>query len=818
MTNSVHPITTGIAWCLAWGQQRQPQFDLSVLQQMRQALNEGTDVPEEVRELVEQVKRLQDIDENYFPDTLEQLKNNYPNLWGQEMQIGLVYGGATKIKQYVFEAAKLSDIRGASAILDRINLIDLPAFFKCEESQDFPECQRARNYCQTVRRQLQNKNEQLQQLWKALIPELVIYSTGGNILAFCPTAFINELSNLIEKRYTEETLTANSCAVGDSFRLLEIRFGLLKTPIEQTKWLDWYSEDEKRQTHPITKAYFGKVENGQEWGELFKNRKNFNEVTGKLAALFQKRRNGNHLPDVERPSRRYPPMFETHPYLQRDEGQHRIAISPANSLPDNPWFSDTLARKHIVGQRTKREGFQGQKWWTNNSAWKLQYGQIKKLWNSGYLESWVVKFKAFLDRSYLQHQYYRNIAEPKKIQEARSLTEIGNASNGFVGYIYADGNNMGGYIQKQLKTPEDYRRFSRDIFTATEESVYKALGQHLQPHELKNLTGENKHRNGVIIHPFEILTIGGDDVMLIVPADKALAIAKTIGEEFENILLEGEKIQAKVDYRITDENILSRSRICHRYKETNTAPASQCKLSMSVGVLITAYNTPIYYAENLTNQLLKSAKKKAKQLKQWHDYYGGTVDFLTMKSVTMISSNIESFRKEALIKQPPKQPKLKLYGTPYTLYELGGLLKTAEKLRESGFPRSQLYQIRSLLEQGKHTAILNYRYFRVRLKAENQDLLKKNFEEAWCWTITNDGNLAPWMFSYSTVLNKIVLLAALILSSMQKVQVQYALLNLLCKSTYETIWRELVDLYPFISELELEQQQNQQYSQTEMQR
>ena len=132
MTNSVHPMATGIAWCLAWGDKREPQFELSVLQQMRQALNEGKEVPEEVRSLVEQAQQLQAIPKDYFPKTLTQLQNDYPDLWQQSTQIGLVYGGATKIKQYVFEDAKLPDIRGASALLDQINLIDLPAFFGLE--------------------------------------------------------------------------------------------------------------------------------------------------------------------------------------------------------------------------------------------------------------------------------------------------------------------------------------------------------------------------------------------------------------------------------------------------------------------------------------------------------------------------------------------------------------------------------------------------------------------------------------------------------------------------------------------------------------
>jgi len=767
MTDSAKSITTAITWCLAWGDKREPQFDLSVLQHMRQALSEGREVPEgvrlaalppDMRSLVEEVKELETLK---FPKTLDELKQlteKHPTLWNSK--IGLIYGGATKIKQYVFEAAKLQDIRGASGLLDRINLIDLPAFFKGEESpEDFPECQRARNYCQNLRRELQNKDEKLQQLWDALIPELVIYSTGGNILAFCPTAFVHDLANLIEKRYTEETLTANSCAVGDTFNLLEIRFGLLNKPIEQTKWLDWYLEDKTRQTHPIVEAYFGSPEESENWEYLFKRRKNFNELAGKLAALFNKRRNGNNLPMVERPSRRYPPMFETHPYLVRDEGDRRSAICHATELPDEPWFSETLARKHIVGQITKRDSSQR---WYRKCGFNWQPDE------RGFI-SWVDRFTNYLEDKQLITQYN---PRQERLEAARSLTEIGNASNGFVGYIYADGNNMGGYIQNELTSPEDYKKFSRDIFTATEESVYKALARYLRPYELKGLTGEHQYRNGAIIHPFEILTIGGDDVMVIVPADKALAIAKSIGEEFEQILLEGEKIKAKEDYLITDKELISRSSECHRYQHGIELIPSRCKLSTSSGVLVTSYNTPIYYAENLTNQLLKSAKKKAKQLKQWHDYHGGTVDFLIMKSVTMISSNIESFRKEALIKQPPGQPKLKLYSAPYTLHELGGLLKTAEKLKESEFPRSQLYQIRSLLERGKHTAILNYRYFRVRLKSDKQELLEEYFEKAWCDAKTNNGNLAPWM----------------------------SLLEEDDSTTYETIWRELVDLYPFIPE------------------
>ncbi|MBX9256497.1 type III-B CRISPR-associated protein Cas10/Cmr2 [Desmonostoc muscorum CCALA 125] len=759
-------VSVAIAWCLAWGDERKPN---DLVEQMRQALNDDKTFPEQVQALVKQAQELENLK---FPDTLEKLKQlpeKHPQLWNS--QIGLVYGGATKIKQYVFEAAKLPDIRGASALLDRINLIDLPAFFGCENSEDYPQCQQAQDYCQKVREDWLDKSDNFPELSTALIPELIIYSTGGNILAFCPAAFVDDLANAIEKRYTEETLTANSCAVGTKFKLLEINCGLLPDKINnETFWLEKYL---KNLNNPLIKAYFEQPDTSPE--EAFRERKTFNELAGKLASLFNQRRNGNSLPENDRPLRRYPPMFETHPYLRRDEGDRRSAViqakksdkDPSQGLPGDPWFSEASARKRFVGQIAKRDN--------SSTKWYEQTGFDWQPGSKAAIETWVNKFENFLYNT--PHKYYGKIRSenlhPNRVKEAMSVREIGDAStpSGFVAYIYADGNNMGGYIQKKIQNPEDYKRFSRDIFDATEKSVYAALTEHLEPHKLNpNLQAERKSTKEVWIHPFEILTIGGDDVMLIVPADKALAIAKTIGEEFERILLnKGQRYELAKGYN---------PELVHRYHEQGKKfDSKQSVLSMSTGVLITAEDTPIYYAEKLTNQLLKSAKKRAKDLKKENKYYVGTVDFLVMKSVTMISSNINEFRSNGLTKSGNGKQKLKLYAAPYTLYELGGLLETAKVLKNADFPKSQLYQIRSLLERGKQTAILNYRYFKVRLSdKKSQELLTKQFEDLWCKPKdpNNNGNLAPWM------------------SLKEKKE------DTDDKVTYETIWRELVDLYPFI--------------------
>jgi CRISPR-associated protein Cmr2 len=314
---------------------------------------------------------------------------------------------------------------------------------------------------------------------------------------------------------------------------------------------------------------------------------------------------------------------------------------------------------------------------------------------------------------------------------------------------------MGGYIQKYIQTPEQYRQFSDDIFEATEQSAYYALAQHLQP-EMVDREMESGHTRKVLVHPFEIIAIGGDDVLIIVPADKALEIAQTIGEKFEEIL------KSKGTYIIPNHKKPTNNSF-QRYQNGNIKP-SESILSTSLGVLITAENTPIYYAENLVSQLLKSAKDKAKKLKSKHGYHGGTIDFLSMKSVTMLSSNVKDFRKEGLT-----QGNLHFYAAPYTLHEIGGLFAVVKALKKAKFPRSQLYQLRSLLENGKQTAIINYRYFRVRLK-DGQSELKEHFEDAWCSAKTNNGNLAPWMTGTEEQ----------------------------DRVFYETIWRDLVDIYDFV--------------------
>ncbi|KKI99900.1 type III-B CRISPR-associated protein Cas10/Cmr2 [Prochlorothrix hollandica] len=793
---SLSTLDRALVWCLAWGPEQIPQYPLDDLKAAILALenNKPDDVPADLQRFVDQVTALSQLPYPKTQSDLQALLDNPSpsSLW--TAKIGLVYGGATKIKTYVFEGSKLPEVRGASALLDRINLVDLPVFFGKKV--------KIKNYEQvslTIQEWLKNRSEKLAE---ALIPDLIIYSTGGNILAFCPPAFVDELADAIEARYGEETLTANSCAVGERFRLLELRLGCLQGQVQGNK-AQWWQENletlhpETQKTHGLVASYFR--HHDQPFSDDFQSRKSFNELVTKLAIAFNQRRSGGSglSSSPHRLSRRYPPMLETHPYLLRDEYDRRSAIArpeATNTVDNKTKISEVLARKRVVGAITKRQDGQGElPAWFKCLQSQRPIGEDPWQPLALFFESWVQRFeRSFKDTDtgpglcsqekdrYHQGHLVTDVTDATDITEARSLREIGNVTDpgqGFVAYIYADGNNIGGYIQG-LKTPQDYQRFSKDISEATEQAVYLALAKHLQVREIQGLSPDEDNRNGSWIHPFEIVTIGGDDVFLVVPADQALAIAQSIGEEFEKILIERNP-NYQVKGSVAEQDSLKKTQQkSHHYNPLN-APPSNCHLSMSIGVLITGDHTPIYYAQNLVEQLLKSAKQRAKVLKKEYHYYGGTIDFMVLKSVTMISSKISSFRKQALeIDQPAssqnpkaKNHSLKLYGGPYTLHEIGGLLKTLAALKQSEFPKSQLYQIRSFLAQGKRTAMLNYRYFRTRLKAEKGNLLKTNFEGPWCEADSNSGNLAPWMSSQNKKGNTV----------------------------YTTILRDLVDLLPFCS-------------------
>ena len=55
--NSINKIAIALTWCLAWGEKKEPNQEIYVLKQMREALINQTDVSLEIQSLLGQIQQ-----------------------------------------------------------------------------------------------------------------------------------------------------------------------------------------------------------------------------------------------------------------------------------------------------------------------------------------------------------------------------------------------------------------------------------------------------------------------------------------------------------------------------------------------------------------------------------------------------------------------------------------------------------------------------------------------------------------------------------------------------------------------------------------
>lgn len=624
-----------------------------------------------------------------------------------ERCISLVHGGATKIKNYVFESAKLPEIRGASALLDRINLLDLPALFARKPPV---------KECATVCEEAQKRYEQIREafvkrthLEAPTAPESILYANGGNILAFAPVTLASELSSEIERIYTVETLVANSVSVFDSFTLLELQYGLSPTAY----WIHEYQSDlQDTALKSLLEVYYGVATEGKE-SLYFLEKKTFGELVAKLAADQNQRRE----------ARRHIPHFETIPYFRRCHScDRRGAIFYLQWREE--YVCEPCLRKYWTGQVAKK----GER----SAAQQIEKAGLE--WHPLGIAAWIDRFHSYLQAAGQDVTYYGEKVCREGLSSPDYLDHIADVAepDGYVGVIYGDGNNIGGRLEA-ISTPAEYRQFAIRVYRAVQAAVFEAIQEHVPP------------AGG--IYPFELLSVGGDDVFLIVPGHAALPVASAIARNLEKTL--GRKVDP-LQTRLRSE--------VHRYappdeegkfkrEVTNYEP----RISLSAGVVIAGAHTPVFLLKELVDELLKIAKRKAKILRREHGHQGGTVDFMALKSTPMIASRVRDFR-DVVLSRKNGEEELRLTACPYTLPEIDGLLETVRAFKDCGFPRSQLQTMHSLLFQERMTAAINYLYFRSRLKDKDAETLGRHFDLAW----HKRDDIPPWrrirLRDYETIL------------------------------------------------------------------
>jgi len=620
-------------------------FALCIVEQLA---NEGKDYGSCLSEICQIAAKISNPSESR--ENLLNVLDGFEKKLDSSKPVSLLCADTDKVKSYVFGSAKLPEVRGASIILDDLNKHDMEKIFSRNGLNIHKEC--------------------------------LIYNAGGSVMAIVPSFRSQNICKEIEKLYLNTTKVATITAIAEPFHLYEYCLGLNAGSFPFEDFKEKWCKSQPLQKKIMKDYYDIKAcdPNDKDLKEAFEQTKGFNELTRFMTNKLK----------AAKLNKAAMPYFEAGRFLRLcDSCQSRAASTTDTVGGDESYLCDVCKTKRNEGKAGKGD--------------IINRGLIE------YLND---------DCTHIE-KYFGTRPDRILIVPPKDLTDIADS----IGLIYADADNAGKTLES-LKTSSEYKRFSLSMSKATRKSVFKAITDgRIRPKRSKEEEEYRKWNLSVIynidgklysrmnesgdkdlelyVHPFEIISAGGDDLILIVPAKVALEYALNICNNF------------------------------HEEMET---------MNMSAGVIIASSHYPVYYLFDLANQLLKSAKKKS------HKGNKGAIDFMVMTSQNTLSSNIENYRRDFLEKTQefarfsPKDEKLYLTERPYVLCEFSRLMKSVRILREGDYPISQLYGIaQTLNEHSRQHSTLRFLYQLQRHKDKDEKTLNEIMN---LWDI--DTCYVPW--------------------------------------------------------------------------
>jgi hypothetical protein len=237
------------------------------------------------------------------------------------------------------------------------------------------------------------------------------------------------------------------------------------------------------------------------------------------------------------------------------------------------------------------------------------------------------------------------------------------ARRGYIGLVYADGNAMGRLVQ-ETDSPETCRAFSTIVDDSIRDACYHALTQVCEP----EIAAVRENRlNGPL--PADILLLGGDDLLVMLPADLALDFALIVTEKFES--LTGEGIAT-----LSEE----KARMFFQSRQVE-------RMTISCGVAFAAATYPFYLLRDLAKELLHSAKKTGSSDPKVGPYYAPSyVDFHLV--VGPQGADLAAVREMDYLVGVTDNRQRTL--RPYSTDRLTRLKKGAGYLQKARLPRSKL--------------------------------------------------------------------------------------------------------------------------------
>lgn len=505
------------------------------------------------------------------------------------MQKTLVAFDADRIKGYVFGTNKLKEVRGASALLDKLN----------------------RKTMRSEAKQIQNAQ---------IHP---IYTNGGQglfvVIADNADQIAREFGQRVQREFTQTTHGGAS-----------VTYVIQPLPADLPDDIDTLKKKD-------LSTYF----------DLLK---------------FEMEINKGTPPDIiAQPS---------HPLIRQCDAcgiRYAEKMVIENDKPDDQFYCLSCHEKQEEDGRIKRYLQNTQSYVEGRNQYNINILN-QELWDRiiFYLKEEEYDFFPF-GKQFIPER-------PNDFDAFRPFTE----AKEYIGLIYADANNMGAKVTEQT-TLSEYAEFAKNIDESIHEAMSRAINKHLPivqistQDDAENQGSERQDKKPGTLFPFDIFLVGGDDIVMLTDASKAMEVALTIAQEFREIAYE----KTKQYY------------------------------SLSIGVVLAPIKYPFSLMLGLVDEVLNDAKKASAKAREkgTEDIDDTHISFRIVNGGMQINGNNPYHKKEA--KQDKEQQEFYATLRPYSAAGLSELLQTIKEGQRLNLGRTKLHQMREAILKMNITTSVN---------------------------------------------------------------------------------------------------------------
>jgi hypothetical protein len=265
--------------------------------------------------------------------------------------------------------------------------------------------------------------------------------------------------------------------------------------------------------------------------------------------------------------------------------------------------------------------------------------------------------------------------------------ELGEQSSkrGYVALVYADGNAMGRLVQ-ELDDPGVCSQFSQLVDDGLRQACFEALAQACRP----SINGAREVlRGGGSPEPLpaDILLLGGDDLLVLLPADKALDFALKLGEQFQSLT------KQQIAGGGANGSLSPQTREFFAQRGLHDRG-----LTISCGIALARARYPFYLLLDLAEELLKSAKQGGTAHPERSHYWAPSyIDFHLVSG--SMALELAALRHDDYQVATAHRRTLR----PCSVETLKRLLDAARQLAKANIARSKLHDFFEAALEPRHT-------------------------------------------------------------------------------------------------------------------